>query len=231
MTSTNKGVNMFQGDEVVLRVLSNPLVRELAKVKVSVRQDVDWSQVNCYVIIGRSPDVTKRSLAGMIEKLCTLFKGSRGEFVGRLAESSTRLLEKTKRDLLEASAKAEMESKETLGVYGPVAGEIRYSSDKIENIMPIFSAWDSADYFELTYVDDQSTTQVKKRLQESAFSCTELYLFELTKSCRFVMRKSGDEDEVEILSTALPFQILYTTLSAIIEESRGSWEVVFRLRT
>jgi hypothetical protein len=166
----------------------------------------------------------------VIERLSAVLAKDRGYFAGRLAESSTKALQKTREGLLEAGATVEMEARETIGVYEPIAGEIRYASNRIDNITPALLRWDSADYFELAYVKDVSGVKVPERLQHNAFLCTELYLFEFAKSAHFLVRKSGDEDEFEILSTALPFSVVHYALCAIIQESKDLFEVVFKLK-
>ncbi|MGB2987324.1 MAG: hypothetical protein WBE26_15775, partial [Phycisphaerae bacterium] len=188
------------------------------------------SETHCCVIVGRSSKLGNRSLKDFIKEFVAQLSSEQGWFSGRLAESFVRSLQRAQQELLNTGANAELDARETMGIYGPIAGELRYSAGRLQCIAPIWSNWDSADYFDLFHADEQYAAIIEERLRHDALRWTESGLFDLAQLSRFVLRKSGDEDEVEIISKDITFGIIHAVLSRILDHSKSTSEVIFKLR-
>lgn len=218
-------MELFEGNKIIIKQIDKPLIRQISKLKRRNIPKLDWSFINIYIIIGKSKDIKKRSLSNLIKKfLMDTTKNSLegGKFIGRLSESFPEPLQKLKHDLLESGVNVVLDIKESMGIYGPIAGELRYLTDRIDYILPVLLRWQNADYFDLAYLDRKYTEQVLIEFNNNAFFYTEDFIFRIVELCNYFLRKSGDEDECEILSKDLGFIPFFSIINNILTKSNFS---------
>ena len=222
-------MGLFRGHTIVLRRVRRPLIKR-GKVEQASGDRFDWSRYHCSVIIGRADKLTERSLARVIEAIVNRLATKQALFSGRFAGTTATGLEEAQNELLRAGARVEVDLRESMGVYAPIAGELRYETEHPRSIAPLWSHWDSADYFDLVHVDETCVAAVKGLMQEDALRYSEFSLAELARLGKFLVRKSGDEDEVEIISAAISFSTVHTVLWEVLEFAARASEVTIELQ-
>ena len=191
---------MNQTDIYRIKKVDKPILLNLKKDKTKKKDKIIWSEFSIFVFIKKSKNLKNRSILILLKKLIFSLPSYEREYCGKIVLYFQKRLNNLYNSISSKLVEMEIDLKDTFGFFGKIAGELRYYSKDINSLHPIFSEWDQSDSFLFVNLQRKNIFIAREILKQDAFLYNESALFNLCKISNYIIRKSGDEDEFEIIT-------------------------------
>lgn len=182
-----------------IKKVQNPILLNLKKDKYKGKKS-NWLDFQIFAFIRKTNDLEDRSILKQLKDTISNLPSYENFFCGKIVLYFKAKIVTLNHMIEKEIVETELEINNTNGFFGPIAGELRYYTSDINSIELIISEWDQADYFMLINIDTDKIQLAKDVLRSDAFSYNESALYELSKVSNYIIRKSGDEDEFELIT-------------------------------
>lgn len=164
-----------------------------------------WENISTYVIFTNFAHPKSRELSPILIDVINSFRPKGAIFLVRMCDSSDEILNRAVGILKKNKVPYKIFPQKKIGVFKVLLGELMFYSSKETDILEVFKWWAGSMYFDVMIIPERYFQDVLRSLLADAQRYTYDILYDIVHRTHCVLRKSGDEDEIEILSIHISF--------------------------